>query len=101
MSAHTPGPWEMATVPTTVGSCHKIGPFPSGGQSGKTYACVYADGCRIGVDDNIPNAVELRANARLIAAAPDLLAALRDIADMTNGARAGEIARTAIAKATS
>jgi len=75
MSAHTAGPWSLNTVPTTVGSCHKIGPFPRG-LSGETWACVYADGCRIGVDDNTPNAVELHANARLIAAAPDLLAAL-------------------------
>lgn len=71
MSAHTAGPWSLNTVPTTVGSCHKIGPFPRG-LSGETWACVYADGCRIGVDDNNPNAVELRSNARLIAAAPTM-----------------------------
>ena len=85
MSAHTPGPWTLETVPTSIGSCHKIGPFPSGRLASGTYACVYADGIRIGVDDNIPMAVELLANARLIAAAPDLLAALQQLVAATWG----------------
>jgi hypothetical protein len=73
---HTSGPWILATVPTSVGSCHKIGPFPNGSRVA-TFACVYADGHRLGIDDNCAAAVELAANARLIAAAPDLLDALR------------------------
>ena len=36
-------------------------------------AFIYGDGIRIGVDDALPKAQELAANARLIAAAPDLL----------------------------
>lgn len=76
MAKHTPGPWDMHTAPTQIGSCHKIGPFPSGRSVGGSHACIYADGIRIGVDDQIPMAVELRANARLISAAPDLLTAL-------------------------
>jgi len=76
MSAHTPGPWVLSTVPTSVGSCHKIGPFPNGSRTA-TFACVYADCHRLGIDDANPAAVELAANARLIAAAPDLLAACR------------------------
>ena len=75
IAAHTPGPWILMTVPTSVGSCHKIGPFPNGSRSA-TFACVYADGHRLGIDDASGPATELRANARLIAAAPDLLAAL-------------------------
>lgn len=73
--SHTPGPWHLETVKTQVGSCHKIGPFPSGsGFVGKqNHACVYSDGN--GVGDKSPVAIELAANARLIAAAPDLLAA--------------------------
>ena len=74
-TAHTPGPWILATVPTSVGSCHKIGPFPNGSRVA-TFACVYADGNRLGIDDDLPAAKELSANARLIAAAPDLLEAL-------------------------
>lgn len=74
MSAHTPGPWILATVRTSVGSCHKIGPFPNGDRA-KTFACVYADGHRIGIDDANPASAELRANARLVAAAPELLEA--------------------------
>ena len=75
---HTPGPWIFATVPTSVGSCHKIGPFPNGSRVA-TFACVYADGHRLGIDDAVPAAIELRANARLIAAAPDLLAVAQEL----------------------
>lgn len=72
MSSHTPGPWHLETVKTQVGSCHKIGPFPSGsGFVGKqNHACVYSDGN--GVGDKSPVAIELAANARLIAAAPTM-----------------------------
>jgi hypothetical protein len=75
MSKHTPGPWGLETVPTSAGSCHKIGPFPSMGVRPQVHACVYADGIRLGLDEKSPVAVELLANARLIAAAPELLEA--------------------------
>lgn len=75
-SKHTPGPWALESVQTSVGSCHKIGPFPSAGVRNQVHACVYADQLRLGLDDESPIAVELLANARLIAAAPELLAAL-------------------------
>lgn len=68
----TPGPWILATVPTSVGSCHKIGPFPGAGHRPHTYACVYADGIRPGIDDALPAAIELAANARLMSASPDM-----------------------------
>ena len=72
-AAHTAGPWSLTTVPTSAGSCHKIGPFPAS-RPGRapTFACVYADGIRIGIDDRLPRAIELAANARLIAAAPTM-----------------------------
>lgn len=78
----TPGPWGLDTVVTNngQGSCHRIGPFPSGGGYGReTYACVYADGMRIGIDDTLPVAIELRAVATLMRAAPDLYAALEEL----------------------
>jgi len=76
---HTPGPWYLETVRTSIGTCHKIGPFPSNGAYGETYACVYADNineCDYGYSKT---GDELLSNARLIAAAPDLLAALKSV----------------------
>ena len=73
-SKHTPGPWAMETVRTSCGLCHRVGPFPSP-KSWKAdkpaHACIY--------DDYPPTggSPELVANARLIAAAPDMLAALK------------------------
>ena len=43
MSAHTPGPWGLVTVPTTVGSRHKIGPFPSGRPDGTRRTVAFGD----------------------------------------------------------
>lgn len=79
MSAqHTPGPWSLATVPTSCGVCHKVGPFP-GKHPGdpKRHACMYADYPSPGN----PGDAELLANARLIAAAPQLAAALQTFVD--------------------
>jgi len=68
---HTPGPWTFETVQTQSGICHKIGPFPW--KNGKhNHACIYVDYASAG-----PIERELRANARLIVAAPDLLIALK------------------------
>lgn len=67
---HTPGPWTLETVTTQCGICHKVGPFPW--KHGKqNHACIYAD-----YPSDGPIEYELLANARLIAAAPDLLEAL-------------------------
>ena len=66
-SKHTPGPWRLETVPTSIGQCHKIGPFPGGHD-----CCVYDDGRPVGTAAHSP---ELLADARLIAASPELLAA--------------------------
>ncbi|MCE1033192.1 hypothetical protein LU645_30235, partial [Pseudomonas asiatica] len=64
---------------TSVGICHRIGPFPPRRPDDETvrHACLYAD---------YPSAFnpadkELEANARLIAAAPDLLTALVSVVE--------------------
>src|SRR5690606_24171312 len=69
---HTPGPWTLETVRTSSGLCHKVGPFPWK-QGKENHACIYDDYPALG-SDGTP---ELVANARLIAAAPDMLAALK------------------------
>jgi hypothetical protein len=94
--SHTPGPWRVGDAGFTV-----FGP-PNGNPSPETIA----------------HMVTVRkgpANARLIASAPDLLAALRETADLLEGFRAADMAdddepaiigpaidraRAAIAKAT-
>lgn len=72
-SKHSPGPWHLETVATSVGICHKIGPFPPlRPADGPSHACIYVDGRYRPNDDPVS-----LANARLIAAAPELLAACK------------------------
>lgn len=67
---HTPGPWTLETVKTQVGVCHKVGPL---GSSTKIHsACLYDD-CY----SDEPRDLQLLADARLIAAAPELLEACK------------------------
>jgi hypothetical protein len=67
-------------VTTSIGTCHKIGPFPSNsGVHKDTYACVYADNVRMDDYGHSKVGDELLANARLIAAAPCLLKALQSL----------------------
>jgi hypothetical protein len=71
MSKHTPGPWIVRTFKTMVGICHKVGPEeivknPQGG------ICLYDDHTTL----NPQAHEEIAANARLIAAAPELLEAI-------------------------
>jgi hypothetical protein len=70
--SHTAGPWSLETVTTSIGSCHKIGPFPSLSVYEKTYACIYADNVSVGDEKHSNVGTELLANARLIAASPIL-----------------------------
>lgn len=85
MSKHTSGPWKLETVKTQVGLCHKIGPFPSKGAHKETYACVYANDVHGYDGDHCAVGNELLANARLIAAAPDLLLALIQLTNEISG----------------
>ncbi|WP_238925141.1 hypothetical protein [Achromobacter insuavis] len=73
---YTPGPWSLETVRTSSGVCHKVGPFPGRREDHPPrHACLYADY----PSDSNPSDQELLANARLIAAAPELLEALEDL----------------------
>jgi len=102
--AHTPGPWTLETVETQIGTCHKIGPFPcNSGTRSETHACVYADNIRLSDYGHSKVGDELLANARLIAAAPQMLEALRELMGLAQ--REGwdhvavNMARAALAKA--
>ena len=110
MSKHTPGPWFETIVPTSAGSAITIQ------SADHRIAIIYVDGIRKGIDDELPRSIQNRANARLIAAAPDLLAVLKAFSDYvhqeqsaTDGAVTYSttainhwafLARAAIAKAT-
>lgn len=94
-AAYTPGPWRARKYPTISGG------FTFEIQAGRTIlvGCTSSSSHIASVDE---------ANARLMAAAPDLLAALRVIANcvadeqggVTLGSYEQEIVRAAIAKAT-
>ena len=64
---HTPGPWFVETVKTSIGHAHKIAPIG---------ACLYVDHRDATMTDG--KTVKALANARLITAAPDMLEALKD-----------------------
>lgn len=70
---HTPGPWEAREVRTQVGRAFRIGAGEML-EAGKGCCIIYDDYC--GNPDN-----ERKANARLIAAAPDLLEIAQEILD--------------------
>lgn len=76
MSAHTPGPWQAHPAAQHYGLSIQItGPHghplaSCGVHNGMSRAC-----------ENAPSLLEAESNARLIAAAPELLAALHDVLD--------------------
>lgn len=85
MSAHTPGPWVY--------------------DSGSFYAAVQLNDCGTTneppiIDMGAGRPEDSEANARLIAAAPELLAALEKIENETAATWVCDVARAAIAKAT-
>ena len=93
MIEHTPGPWKLETVRTSCGICHKIGDFERLGMTrDATYGCVY---------DDYPAGEQsktIHANARLMAAAPDLLRALNLVLPLAKGY--APVGQTDTAKAT-
>jgi hypothetical protein len=94
---HTPGPWSVKSDP-----CHfdTLSSVVAGKDNGKGWTPLMVE---IG---GLANVDEQEANARLIAAAPDLLSALEDLYAVTpdnEGCVLGaacRVARYAIAKAT-
>ena len=89
MSAkHTPGPWRSRN---RLGSGNWKDERSIGVES---FEWIIADVC-----GDIDHTDEARANARLIAAAPDLLEALADLVENGLGTEAVKRARAAIAKA--
>jgi hypothetical protein len=71
-ATHTPGPWRVDPsydIPTVIAHC-----FPKGATC---VAVVYGDDDAIMA--RVPGGTESMANARLIAAAPDLLQSLREM----------------------
>lgn len=65
-SQHTPGPWHVETVKTSIGHAHKILP---------PHACLYVD--HRGINEKDAKTIEAAANAQLIASAPELLNAAK------------------------
>lgn len=97
MTKHTPGPWVVGE-PHPTNACAYVC-----NDEGQEVATIYycSEGGVIGKDGIWPEQPNRDANARLIAAAPDLLEALKAILDETGGIGGPfTIARAAIAKAT-
>ncbi len=90
MSKHTPGPWR-------VGSSSVGGPTITTTDKRSTIADIRTFG---GVHCGGPQHPETDANARLIAAAPELLEALQDLVAEFGVCGLTEKARAAIARAT-
>lgn len=90
MSNHTPGPWHAATADewrTASGEHAQWGRFDiSAGSKDPTAENYY----RVASVSNVNNSEQNQANAKLIAAAPDLLHALRDLVDVMTGRMDGE-----------
>lgn len=102
MSGHTPGPWEYIDGSKTASM--QFGPVCVIRGSGKQIASFSWQSPSV----NFPSKDESQANARLIAAAPELLEALERILEVrVNGwdniwagsNRCQDIARTALSKA--
>lgn len=72
---HSPGPWKLETVRTTVGVCHKIGSL--GDSTKLRHACLYDD-CY----SAHPRDMQLLADARLIAKSPEMFALLQELIDI-------------------
>lgn len=100
---HTPGPWAITPSTASRGEFYVLQPAPRADLQPKHIARI------VGWGADYQQCPEMKANARLIAAAPDLLAALGVIANRTANSgdmigetvrETGAIALAAIEKAT-
>ena len=73
MSKYTAGPWAVKQVPTSVGVAFKVNEPEHLDDEHGLIACIYSDDTSM----NLRPRTEHAANAHLIAAAPELLAALK------------------------
>lgn len=98
MSKHTPGPWATVEWPKP----NIDGPYLKISVHHRSETCHGGDHCVVEAGHTTPEAdATARANARLIAAAPDLLEALQEaLKFMTPTSPLADMTRAAIAKAT-
>lgn len=82
---YTPGVWEVETGEFNVVSHYSIWAKKPDGQFGDTFKIADIPRNIIGISFETQ-----LANARLIAAAPDLLEALKELVDLMDGVRKGE-----------
>lgn len=89
--AHTPGPWRYDNDALLPDEWYMDGPVTAGGR--------FIAAAITSPETEGPGLPEAKANARLIAAAPDLLAALEGLLAITNSyAPEAKVAQIAIAK---
>jgi hypothetical protein len=98
MSNHTPGPWKVAPYSSVVGCPITAQPDPT-----KNTILIAGTRSAVSTDDEGFRS-EVEANARLIAAAPDLLASLQNLEfyvrdSVFGNSQVATAARAAIAKA--
>lgn len=92
---HTPGPWVVQKSPSHNGYSVKSEALDWDNQTREVASVFMSYGLKAEERRGI-----VHANARLIAAAPEMMEALRDIAKQWPDSSAAKTARSAIAKAT-
>ena len=96
MSKHTPGPWAKHNPSNPTQTALIVRELPN---HKRTVVAVIPDHLQFG-NASVTDWLEMESNARLVAAAPEMLVALQAIADMTvEGGAINQLARAIIIKA--
>lgn len=96
MSKHTPGPWAKHNPSNPTQTALIVRELPN---HKRTVVAVIPDHLQFG-NASVTDWLEMESNARLVAAAPEMLVALQTIADMTvEGGAINQLVRAAIIKA--